>query len=166
MKSKGFSLIELVLVIVILGILAVVAAPRFLSISTDARVAVMTSLQAEMQATIELVKLKARLSGLRPVSANPGGNTQSGFLVDFGYGTSEVDWRNLCPEARAELGDSLVMADFLNLSDDIETRETNRYALIGYILPSSGTSTNQGCYVLYDSFGLPDCTLTLVTADC
>ncbi len=35
-KNKGFTLIELVVVIVILGILAVTAAPKFLGISRDA----------------------------------------------------------------------------------------------------------------------------------
>ncbi|MFC3095231.1 prepilin-type N-terminal cleavage/methylation domain-containing protein [Alteromonas sediminis] len=166
MKIKGFTLIELVIVIVLIGVLAVVAAPKFISLSKDARVAALTALKGEMQGTIDLVKIKARLNGLRPAAENPGGSSQTEFLVDFGYGASEVDWRNLCPEARAELSDSLVMADYLNLSEEFLTRETNRYALIGLELPASGTPTDEGCYILYDSFGFPDCTLTLVTADC
>ncbi len=35
-KNKGFTLIELIIVIVILGILSVVAAPRFIDLSDDA----------------------------------------------------------------------------------------------------------------------------------
>ena len=35
-KNKGFTLIELIMVIVILGILAVVAIPRFANLSTNA----------------------------------------------------------------------------------------------------------------------------------
>ena len=36
-RSAGFTLIELVIVIVILGILAVTAAPKFLNLQSDAR---------------------------------------------------------------------------------------------------------------------------------
>jgi MSHA pilin protein MshA len=38
-KQAGFTLIELVIVIVILGILAVVAIPKFINLSSDAQVA-------------------------------------------------------------------------------------------------------------------------------
>lgn len=37
--NKGFTLIELVVVIIILAILAVTAAPKFINLSTDARIA-------------------------------------------------------------------------------------------------------------------------------
>ena len=46
-KNKGFTLIELVVVIVILGVLSVLALPKFINVSEDAEKAVFISTAAE-----------------------------------------------------------------------------------------------------------------------
>ena len=43
-RQSGFTLIELVIVIVVLGILAALAVPRFISLQREARIAVIDSL--------------------------------------------------------------------------------------------------------------------------
>lgn len=43
-KEQGFTLIELIVVIVILGILAVTAAPKFMNLTSDANSAVVKGL--------------------------------------------------------------------------------------------------------------------------
>jgi MSHA pilin protein MshA len=173
MKSQhGFTLIELIIVIVILGILAVTAAPRFIDISSDAKVAALQSIKGSMAGTIYLVQMKARANGFKPSATNPEGAglipTQPGVILDFGFGTSEVDSRNLCPEGMAESGDSLTFFDFMDLSVDeqMTTRVDNQYALIGYDVPTSGVPKDQGCYIIYNSFGSPNCTLEIVDIDC
>ena len=57
--SHGFTLIELVLVILILAVLAAFALPRFSDLSTDARLAALDSLAGTMQSTIGIVRSKA-----------------------------------------------------------------------------------------------------------
>lgn len=63
-RQGGFTLIELVVVIVILGILAVTAAPKFLNLQDDARVASLQGLKGAMDGAAGIVYGKAAVSGL------------------------------------------------------------------------------------------------------
>ncbi len=55
-KHSGFTLIELVIVIVILGILAAAALPRFTDLSTDARVAAINGLAGGIRSASAIAK--------------------------------------------------------------------------------------------------------------
>lgn len=58
-KAKGFTLIELVVVIVILGILAATAAPKFIDLTGDAKGAVVEGLEASVNSAADLTYAKA-----------------------------------------------------------------------------------------------------------
>ena len=58
-KNKGFTLIELVVVIVILGILSVVAAPKFINLTTDAKIASLEGMQGAMKSGAQMIYSKA-----------------------------------------------------------------------------------------------------------
>ncbi|MGS0674973.1 type II secretion system protein [Shewanella sp. 125m-1] len=68
-KQNGFTLIELVVVIIILGILAVTAAPKFINLQTDARASALQGVKGAIQGANGLVFAKAALAGAEKKAA-------------------------------------------------------------------------------------------------
>ncbi len=62
-REGGFTLIELIIVIVILGILAVVAVPKFLSLSADAEKGVAKGITAALRGSIQVLHSRYLLAG-------------------------------------------------------------------------------------------------------
>lgn len=62
-SKNGFTLIELIIVIVILGILAVVAAPRFINLTDDADTAVVTTIAANFEKAVKDANIRWQMSG-------------------------------------------------------------------------------------------------------
>lgn len=58
-SNKGFTLIELVVVIVILGILAATAAPKFIDLTGDAKASVMEGALGSVESAVSMVRAKA-----------------------------------------------------------------------------------------------------------
>lgn len=75
-KNKGFTLIELVIVIIVLGILAAVAIPRFINIQQDARIAAIKGIAGNFSFVVEQIHYASIMQGLddqRDVEVNVGG---------------------------------------------------------------------------------------------
>ncbi|KMT66028.1 prepilin-type N-terminal cleavage/methylation domain-containing protein [Catenovulum maritimum] len=84
-KAQGFTLIELIIVIVILGILAVTAAPKFIDIQDDAHKSVASSIQGSVYSISNMVHAKSLIAGNNTsASANVSVNG-SNVAIEYGY---------------------------------------------------------------------------------
>jgi MSHA pilin protein MshA len=78
-QSRGFTLIELVVVITILAILAAFAIPKFISLSTQARVATVNALAGTVRSGAALARSMAMATG----QAQNGTVTMEGATVQL-----------------------------------------------------------------------------------
>lgn len=88
-RTAGFSIIELVVVIVLIGVLAAVALPRFIDTEDDARQAALATMRGTLIDAAALINAQARIEGLGEGS---GSITVTGATIALHSGYPVSHW--------------------------------------------------------------------------
>ena len=141
-QQKGFTIIELVVVIVILGIVSVTAASKFLNLQTDARISTLNGLKGGMEGASAMLYGKTSALGLDKAASASINVEGDNISVVYGYPAAMND----------QTWSQLIESTFLDAVWDTGRADwffTNTDANDGIILyaPSSRKKQDDNCYL-------------------
>lgn len=137
-KQLGFTLIELIIVIVILGILAVTALPRFLDVSSDAKAADLQAIAGSMRSGMKLIHSQAVIEGQ---DIGDGSIVIDGVTMTLYNGYPAVDGS----DSFVDINDQLLTWLNVNIVDR-NTANANREAAVFF---SDKSSADNQIYIFF-----------------
>jgi MSHA pilin protein MshA len=149
-NQAGFTLIELIIVIVILGILAVTAAPKFLDFGGDARKSVLQGVKGSLESASSLIYGKAIIAGKQGAATDT--LTDPAINIAYGYPVAT----DVALKVAAELTD-------FQFSTPAAAGDPIRIAA-----EAAGLVTATACYVEYAQSAGPAAkpVITIVSTEC
>ncbi|MFY8273754.1 prepilin-type N-terminal cleavage/methylation domain-containing protein [Pseudoalteromonas sp. SSDWG2] len=156
-KQQGFTLIELIIVIVILGFLAVTALPKFIEVTDDARQASVEGVAGGFAAAVGLVRSQWEVDG--KVSNNAGPNITTleydrvtvGLDGDIGYptnrGTSNSQVTAMTRQDCKDVFDLILQSAPINTVNSNNAKDSRYYVQIN----AAGSNSPQCIYYLTNS---------------
>jgi MSHA pilin protein MshA len=150
-RQAGFTLVELVIVILILGILSAVAVPRFLNLGVDARKAKAEALFGSVRAASQVVRAASLVNSQTGAT---GSVTLDGATINTVYGY---------PAATS--ADGVVSAAGIDATADHVTVAVNAGVLT---IQMNGATTAANCQISYTAAASANATptISLVTNGC
>lgn len=154
MKTRAFTLIELVIVITIIGILSAIAVPLFISQTSNARAASMKALAGSLMSTASMIQAAYMAKG----GASSGSKTvtlANGTVVLVSGAGYPAAVSNTWPQG-AGIGVAINLSGFV-LTPATQTQIAPNYFTIQFNLPSAIAN----CNVTYnDKTGLATANIT------